>query len=481
MYEKIIIIFLLFISATFSQQSITWQRLYNGPQSRDDEGYAICNSDSNNFYIGGMTRFTSSPTFRPYIIKINPYGDTIWTKVILINGTAGGWVYALLPTQDGGCIVTGEANLKFLIRIDRNGSVVWQYTYSGLVIYYDIKRANNGDFICTGFYQSGGTALRIDTLGNVKWDKLYPNNFFHTLQTTVDNGCLVVGYTGVDQAIVIKLDSSGNVTNTKIFNINNQQTHATSFEKDNSNNYILSGNYWNGTKDVPYFIKLDFNLNPLDTHIFTQIKSEIAHSMKTLSNGKYVWTFYYETFPPDSSFNRFLITDENGNILHQKIKYNKAFEEFVDIKPVNNGDIIFVGTAEYSSNPTAFNDIFTIRSDSLLNFPSNVIGIKIVNSSLPHDYRLYQNYPNPFNPQTTIRYDIPAPFTSGTHVTLVIYDILGKEVKTLVNEYKKTGRYTAEFDGSNLASGVYFYKISVHQAGSSTGNYVETKKMVLIK
>ncbi len=111
--------------------------------------------------------------------------------------------------------------------------------------------------------------------------------------------------------------------------------------------------------------------------------------------------------------------------------------------------------------------------DSLLN--TTPIGIISNNETIPSNFILYQNYPNPFNPQTTIKYDIPkAPFTSETHVTLVIYDILGKEVKTLVNEYKKTGSYLVEFDGSNLASGVYFYKISA-------SNYVETKKLVLIK
>ena len=116
---------------------------------------------------------------------------------------------------------------------------------------------------------------------------------------------------------------------------------------------------------------------------------------------------------------------------------------------------------------------YVVRMDSLLN--TTPIGIISNNETIPSNFILYQNYPNPFNPQTTIKYDIPkAPFTSETHVTLVIYDILGKEVKTLVNEYKKTGSYLVEFDGSNLASGLYYYKIS-------PSNYVETKKLVLIK
>ncbi len=93
---------------------------------------------------------------------------------------------------------------------------------------------------------------------------------------------------------------------------------------------------------------------------------------------------------------------------------------------------------------------------------------------LPNTYKLYQNYPNPFNPTTTILYDVPV----KSKVTLKIYDILGREVATLVNEVKKAGSYKAVFSanmlGKTLASGVYFYRIVA-------GKYVATKKMLLLK
>ena len=90
--------------------------------------------------------------------------------------------------------------------------------------------------------------------------------------------------------------------------------------------------------------------------------------------------------------------------------------------------------------------------------------------SLPLDYVLYQNYPNPFNPSTTIQYSIP----KKSIVTLKVYDILGNEVASLVNEDKSIGSYEGKFDGTGLPSGIYFYRL---QAGS----FVETKKMVLMK
>jgi hypothetical protein len=91
-------------------------------------------------------------------------------------------------------------------------------------------------------------------------------------------------------------------------------------------------------------------------------------------------------------------------------------------------------------------------------------------TSQPEDYSLYQNYPNPFNPSTTIRFSIINPDL----VKIKIYDVLGREVKSLVNEFKQTGTYEVQFNAVDLASGIYLYRIE-------SGNFVQTKKMILLK
>jgi len=90
--------------------------------------------------------------------------------------------------------------------------------------------------------------------------------------------------------------------------------------------------------------------------------------------------------------------------------------------------------------------------------------------NLPNDFVLYQNYPNPFNPTTTISFSIP----SQSFVSLKVYDVLGNEVATLVNEEKPAGQYEVEFNSSHLASGVYFYRIQA-------GTFSQVKKMILSK
>jgi hypothetical protein len=97
------------------------------------------------------------------------------------------------------------------------------------------------------------------------------------------------------------------------------------------------------------------------------------------------------------------------------------------------------------------------------------------NSFVPAEFSLIQNYPNPFNPITTIKFQIPDQARNdNTAITLKIYDVLGNEIATLMNEEKPAGSYEVEFDGSSLPSGIYFYQIKA-------GSFVDTKKMVLIK
>ena len=98
----------------------------------------------------------------------------------------------------------------------------------------------------------------------------------------------------------------------------------------------------------------------------------------------------------------------------------------------------------------------------------SVIGVE--NNSTPVKFKLYDNYPNPFNPATTIKYDL----AERTYVMLQIFDNAGRLVETLQNGYQTAGVYEKTFEGKNLSSGIYYYKLSA-------GNNVETRKMVLVK
>lgn len=100
-----------------------------------------------------------------------------------------------------------------------------------------------------------------------------------------------------------------------------------------------------------------------------------------------------------------------------------------------------------------------------------VTNLELDTNVYPEDYNLYQNYPNPFNPHTVIRYQLP----ENGEVTLKVYDVLGREVATLVNEFKHAGSYDVTFNAANLSSGVYFYKMQ------TTQGFIQIKKMILLR
>ncbi len=157
----------------------------------------------------------------------------------------------------------------------------------------------------------------------------------------------------------------------------------------------------------------------------------------------------------------------------------------------NHGFIVGDGVYETIDNGITWNEILEIRNIGLrkLHSPKNYVGYStgnlgliyryddsVTNVSLrddninPNQFYLFQNFPNPFNPTATIKYEVP----NRSFVTIKVYDILGNEVATLVNEEEPSGNYEVEFVGNGLTSGIYFCQLRA-------GNYIQTIKMLLLK
>ncbi len=159
----------------------------------------------------------------------------------------------------------------------------------------------------------------------------------------------------------------------------------------------------------------------------------------------------------------------------------------VDAEPYGYPASVITGSHNWSSSAENSNDENTliIQNDQVANFYLQEFAARyyeaggldsiLISSvddifSTPTSYSLYQNYPNPFNPVTTIRFQIP----SRQKVELTVFDILGREVANLLNEEKLAGVYEVKFNASNLASGVYFYRLK-------TQDFIESKKLLLLK
>jgi hypothetical protein len=183
---------------------------------------------------------------------------------------------------------------------------------------------------------------------------------------------------------------------------------------------------------------------------------------------------------------------DGGSVFHPKLFDDGTYgdKSAGDNTFTNNTvsiDLLDTPVGEYGVRIAAVNtslrDI-TFADAETFSIVDNATGINEF-AEPPKDYKLYQNYPNPFNPTTKIKYSIPVvetghPGKSGhaapslLHVHIKVFDLLGREVATLVNEYKKAGFYEIEFNANKLNSSVYFYRIT-------SGNYSETRKMILLK
>ncbi len=193
-----------------------------------------------------------------------------------------------------------------------------------------------------------------------------------------------------------------------------------------------------------------------------------GYSVAIQSDGKIVVAGRGGYFGPAFAVARF---DSNGTVdqtfgsdgiaLADSFETDDAEDVANSVAIQSDGKIVAAG---YSTG-NAGGEVFAVARF----LPSNVTAIKEINST-PKSFALYQNYPNPFNPTTAITYQLSA----NSHVTLKVYDILGREVATLVNQKEIAGSHSVTFDGSRLASGVYFYRLVA-------GSYTATKKLILIK
>ena len=354
-----------------------------------------------------------APTSYPNILllDVNSYGDTSWTKIIRMPHDLN--VAKIINTSDGGFAITG-------------------YVINGGWNAHLIKLDKNCDTIWMKTYYDPGVTEGKDIL------------------ELPDKGFIIAGPTwyGTDldysASYIIRTDSLGNRLWTKSYNINgnaNCNAIATSPEggfviafqsyiigTSNSESYLLN---INGNGDSVWVKKFDLN------------KPYLINSIKRIIDG-YIMT-------GDSAI---IKTDFNGNT----IWYSNIDGEGLSVKQTSDNGYVVSGNIDGNLG------ILLVKSDKN--------GITSVDKTIstPNKYSLYQNYPNPFNPTTSINFSVPK---SGL-VKIKVYDLLGREVATLVNENKPAGNYHMQFNASKLVSGVYFYRME-------SGSYTQTKKLLLLK
>ncbi|MFN3872819.1 MAG: T9SS type A sorting domain-containing protein [Ignavibacterium sp.] len=422
---------------------------YNDPTPGALSEISIVPDDNGGAYISWTRSYYGYGQLRAQRIDTN--GNIMWdsTGAILTDGAVDTRSPRIVRNQMGISVVyrftSGGYAIYYQI-VDSTGSLKFPapgklVTVDGPQVATSVALADtaNGEAVIISWpANSGGLfAQAIDTLGNKLWgdDPVAINN--------VPGGHselrIVRSYNTTDYYLVWKDGRRINVAN----DIYAQKLNNLGQAQWTENGIKVSG--------TPY--------------TFTNV------SMSTNNNGIYVsWSetnnpqgqgIYAQRINPDSTFawqsNSVRLTDQFVNA------------GIVTLNPdINNGGAVVIFS--YAGPPSGTGENLYAKYIGANGVLGGVTSIEEESINQPNGFYLSQNYPNPFNPSTKISWQSPV----GSHQTLKVYDVLGNEVATLVDEYRSAGRYEVDFDASGLSSGVYFYTLQI-------GTNIQSKKMILMK
>ena len=505
-----------------------WATYYGG--SDNDYGSGICTDNLGDSFVMGYTYSTNFPvqiltgaynqtthtdSADIFILKFNNSGARIWATYY----GGGGEDYSSYICMDtsGNLYLTGSTSSTNFPLQNPGGGAYFQGTYGGGLYSgdaYILKFDYNCSRLWATYYggdnEEVGSSICTDNAGNIYVTGSTASFDFPTLTLT---GAYNQTYGGVYDAFILKFNNSGTRLWATYYG-GNMPDFGYSIITDHNNNILISG----GTGSTNFPLQ-----NPGGGAYFQGTYGGgflfgDAFILKFNSNGVRQWATYYGGDTTDVGTG--ICTDNSGNVYVigwtnstnfpiqtlDSVAYNQTtigggsdaiILKFSDnceriwatyyggsgddlgiTTCTDNSDYLYVSGATNSTNfpiqilDSAYNDTTYGGGPYdafILKFSPTPIGIKNISYEIPEKYSLHQNYPNPFNPTTNIRFEIPR----TSLVKLIVYDILGKEITTLVNEKLSAGSYEVSWDGSGYPSGVYFYKLI-------TDEFSSVKKMILL-
>lgn len=472
--KKFIYILLLLISATsLFSQAITWQRTYWSPHGPDTDVLRSIVCLSGGDYIAVGTTRTGIDAFI-YAMRINAYGDTIWTKLL-----PGGDTYSMEKTNDNNFIIAGYYSK--LLKINENGDVIWvKGPYNNSAYITSVKQTKTNGYIMCGRLNNGINSypyvLLTDSLGNLLWQKSFTlgissGNFKDLIIRENGNIILTGNYNKPDSLeedlLVVKVDIEGNIISFTGFD-SLSAYYVETIENTNDNGFLIGGvSARNGYNS--FLIKLD-SLATIKWLKFFDVPQpyhfmDIRDIIITYNNF-YILIGWSDTIPGGDTYSRIIKVDSLGNE-HWRRLYGFLNDNSIAFcgRETNDSGFIIVGTLTENRN-----NLYIVKTDSN-GFANPPNGIKQISNNIPKDISLFQNYPNPFNNKTKIKFQIQ----QKGFAKLQLFDVLGREISLLLNKYLSVGEYQLDFNASNLSSGTYFLNLFLNN------NFINSIKIIITK
>ncbi len=463
-----------------------WVQRYNGLITYGDVPRGIDLDNAGNVYVTGNS---SSNGNEIATIKYNSSGIEQWVQRYRRPGIGSDEAYSIAVDNAGNVYITGKSNRNWIasdyltIKYNSSGIEQWTQMYNGPGNLYDeaysIALDNAGNVYVTGDSYGNGTnydyaTIKYNSLGIQQWVQRYngqgsSNDYANSMVIDNSGNIYVTGAsygngTNSDYA-TLKYNSSGVEQWFQRYNgQGNGSDESRSISVDNSGNVYVTGLSWGSGSNYDY-ATVKYKTSGVEQWVQRYNGSgnycDIAHSIAIDNSGNvYVAGLSYGS---------------GTNYDYATIKYNTSgVEQWLQIYnvPGNGSDYAYSIAIDNSGNvyvTGASGGIGTSHDYATIKY-SQLIGIQPISNEIPNDFSLSQNFPNPFNPNTIIRFKI-----KDSRLTILkVFDLLGREVATLVNEQLQPGTYEVDWDAANYPSGVYYYKLIA-------GDYSETKKMVVLK
>ncbi len=470
-----------------SSGDTAWIKRYDGPSGRNDYAYGITVDESGNVYVTG-TSYDLTTDYDYATIKYNSSGDTAWIRRYNSPSDNPDKAYGIAVDKSGNVYVIGRSSYDYAtIKYTSTGVIDWIRRYDGPD--HDISQANaialdsNSNVYVTGystgeFSQYDYATIKYTSSGDTVWIQRYD----------VDDD--------QDEAHAIAVDDAGNCYVTgETKNTNNDFDYTTiKYNPSGDTAWIRKYDGPANNDDRAYSIAVDKSGNVYVTG-WSEGPSAIYDyaTIKYTPSGDIAWTRRYEGAGGSVDQASAVAVDESGNVIVTGRSEGSGTDfDYATIKYTSSGDTAWI--QRYDGPANDIDKAYAIALDK--NGNAYVTGGSY-NTDTEYDYAtiMYsvssgveekglfadaQNvklevYPNPMNKDVTIRYQVPV----DSKVSLKIYDLSGKLVKTLIRENKKVGYHTISWNGKNkyeeeIPTGIYFLSME-------TGNSKATKKLTILK